>query len=166
MESGVSVEEFAKTQHFHISNRVSPDGKSHRICGALSEIKNLGGGYIDALEYIQDGHEAYPLHTLTDYQKRIFAFAVELDEQMIMRMIGCGEERARQIMYKAGEALAKIGADNGESGGLFGGVHYIDDFEAWLRVQFMAKSNCGGRKQTCAPDLKQSRLFEVDGGVK
>jgi hypothetical protein len=140
-ERGVSLEEFEKTQHFHLSNRASPDGKNHRVCGASSGYQGGDGDYIDALDHVQSHYTEYPVGLMTDYQRRVFAYLAELDEEKIMQTLGVRIDRAKQVLNRATDLLIRVAANPDDYRGFFENLE-IQDFDAWFAIVFR-RPGCG-----------------------
>lgn len=160
MESGVSVEEFAKTQHFYLTNRVSPDGKSHRVCGTSSHYQGSDGEAVAALDNVQSHYDEYPLGLMTDYQKRVFEYLAELDEEKIMQTLGVKIDRAKQILNKATDLLIRVAANPDNYPDFFENLE-IQDFNAWFRAVF-PPSRGGGNIKKNVPPSGQGWLFDGD----
>lgn len=162
LESGVSIEEFAKTQHFYLSNRVSPDGKNHRVCGASSGHNDGDGEYVSTLENVQSHYDESPLGLMTDYQKRVFEYLAELDEEKIMQTLGVRIDRAKQILNRATELLIRVAANPDDYDGFFQNLE-IRDFNAWFAAVFPPTRGGGNRKRGDGPS-GQGNLFDDFGG--
>jgi len=164
LESGVSLEEFEKTQHFYISNRVSGDGKSHRVCRAAAVFRGGNGEAVDALENVQSHYDEYPVGLMTDYQRRVFEYLAELDEETIMQKLGVRIDRAKQVLNRATEILIRVAANPDDYEGFFENLE-IRDFDAWFRVAFRG-TGCGRKPgKTGGGDTGQGNLFDgMEGG--
>lgn len=163
LESGVSIEEFAKTQHFYLSNRVSPDGNAHRVCGASSHYQGADGEAVDALENIQSHYTEYPVGLMTDYQRRVFEYLAQLDEDKIMQELGVKIDRAKQILARATEILVRVAANPDDYDGFFQNLE-IRDFNAWFAAVFPPTRGGGNRKRGDGPS-GQGDLFGEEGGA-
>lgn len=164
MESGVSLEEFAKTQHFFLTNRVSGDGKSHRVCGASSHYQGSDDEAVDALDNVQSHYDEYPVGLMTDYQRRVFEYLADLDEEKIMQTLGVKIDRAKQVLNRATELLIRVAANPDDYDGFFKNLE-IQDFEQWFGVVFPHSRGGGNTKKGGGPSGQGWLFDDAEGGA-
>lgn len=164
LENGAGIVEFAKTQNFYLTHRLSPDGRVHRTCGDLRATQGYAGDYEDAVETLESHSTDYPVGLMTAYQKRCFEFLANLDEEYVMARVGCGEARAKQIIDRATDIIVRVAANPDDYDGFFENLE-IEDFDRWFNVTFVGKGQGGGRKKKGQDDYPsgQKDLFDDEG---
>lgn len=159
LENGMPLVDFAKAQHFHISNNCSPDGKCHRTIGDVRALQGEDGDYIDSAENLASHYIDYPLGAMTDAQQCIFSLLALLDEDFVMCTLGCGESRADQIIDEATDLLIDYATTQDYHGVAWTEMDE-DDFRLWLRIMFRPNRTGGGR-----PKKDNRRDYTRQGGL-